>query len=140
MRSHHSGADGVVRIAEMFRNAFLKRVPFRTTPSAPSKEASRLLIDVAATPPISGGEWRTQQHLQKRLAPILPPLPVTDHERGIYNTRKRAAYRNKLRKSLTPAEAVLWTSLQRSRLLSKKFRRQFSIGPYIVDFYCPECR
>src|SRR5262245_565204 len=23
---------------------------------------------------------------------------------------------------------------------SKKFRRQHSIGPYIVDFFCPECR
>src|SRR5215831_8351983 len=36
----------------------LKWVPFRTTPSAPSKEASRLLFDVASTPPMSGGEWR----------------------------------------------------------------------------------
>src|SRR5215470_6503214 len=32
--------------------------PFRTTPSAPLKEASRLLLDVASTPPMSGGEWR----------------------------------------------------------------------------------
>jgi very-short-patch-repair endonuclease len=24
--------------------------------------------------------------------------------------------------------------------MGKKFRRQQSIGPYIVDFYCPECR
>src|SRR5262249_12044540 len=31
-----------------------------TTPSAPSKEASRLLLGVASTPPMSGGEWRTQ--------------------------------------------------------------------------------
>src|SRR5215467_1720481 len=37
---------------------FLEEVPFPTTPSAPSKEASRLLIEVASTPPISGGEWR----------------------------------------------------------------------------------
>src|SRR5215471_3690700 len=33
-------------------------VPLPTTPSAPLKEASRLLLDVASTPPISGGEWR----------------------------------------------------------------------------------
>ena len=37
MRSHCSGADGVVGIAEVFRNAFLEMVPFLTTPSAPSK-------------------------------------------------------------------------------------------------------
>jgi very-short-patch-repair endonuclease len=65
---------------------------------------------------------------------------VTDHKSGIYNTTKSAIYRKKLRKSLTPAEAVLWKCLQRSQILGKKFRRQFSIGRYIVDFYCPECR
>ena len=59
-RSHLSAADGVVGIDEVFQNAFLEEVPFWTTPSAPLKDASRLLIDVASTPPISGGEWRTQ--------------------------------------------------------------------------------
>src|SRR5215472_2018240 len=37
-----------------------EEVPFSTTPSAPLKEASRLLLNVASTPPMSGGEWRTQ--------------------------------------------------------------------------------
>jgi very-short-patch-repair endonuclease len=65
---------------------------------------------------------------------------MTDRKRGIYNTTKRSAHRNKLCKSLTPAEAALWKCLQKSQLLGKKFRRQFSIDRYIVDFYCPECR
>ena len=56
-----NGADGVVGIDEVFPNAFLEEVPFSTTPSAPLKEASRLLLDVAATPPMSGGEWRAVQ-------------------------------------------------------------------------------
>src|SRR5215467_7399774 len=34
----------------------LEEVRFSTTPSAPLKEASRLLLDVASTPPVSGGE------------------------------------------------------------------------------------
>ena|SRR5215469_10185302 len=55
MRSHRTGADGVVGIDEVFRNAFLEEVPFSTTPSAPLKEASRRLLDVASTPPMSGG-------------------------------------------------------------------------------------
>jgi very-short-patch-repair endonuclease len=59
---------------------------------------------------------------------------------GVYNTTKRADRRKKLRKSWTPAEAVLWTCLQQSQLIGKKFRRQFSVDRYIVDFYCPECR
>jgi hypothetical protein len=45
----------------------LQGVPFPTTPSAPLKEASRLLLDVASIPPISGGEWRTHSfsHVHK---------------------------------------------------------------------------
>ena len=42
--------------------------------------------------------------------------------------------------SLTPFEALLWRNLQYSRLDARKFRRQHSVGPHIVDFYCPSCR
>jgi very-short-patch-repair endonuclease len=31
-------------------------------------------------------------------------------------------------------------NLRGSQLAGKKFRRQHSIGPFVVDFYCPECR
>jgi very-short-patch-repair endonuclease len=57
---------------------------------------------------------------------------------GIYNTRSNKNFRKQLRNSLTAAEAVLWQNLKRRQLLGKKFRRQVSIGRYIVDFYCPE--
>jgi len=65
---------------------------------------------------------------------------MANNKRGIYNASTSREYRIKLRNSLTPAEAVLWKCLQGSQVLSKKFRRQFSVGRYIVDFYCPECR
>lgn len=45
--------------------------------------------------------------------------------------------RKQLRNNLTPAEAALWTMLQRSQLDGRKFRRQHSVGYYILDFYCP---
>ena len=48
--------------------------------------------------------------------------------------------RRQLRNSLTPAEALLWKNLQRSQVGGRKFRRQHSVGSYIVDFYCPACR
>ena len=48
--------------------------------------------------------------------------------------------RKELRNSLTPAEATLWLSLQRSQLEGRKFRRQHSVGYYILDFYCPSER
>ena len=46
-------------------------------------------------------------------------------------------FRRELRNNLTPAEATLWKHLQRKQLGGRKFRRQHSIGNYIVDFYCP---
>ncbi|MDA1317100.1 MAG: endonuclease domain-containing protein [bacterium] len=45
--------------------------------------------------------------------------------------------RKQLRNNLTSAEAGLWIYLKSSKLLGRKFRRQHSIGKYIMDFYCP---
>lgn len=45
--------------------------------------------------------------------------------------------RRELRQALTPAEAVLWRLLKGRQLEGLKFRRQHSVGPYILDFYCP---
>ena len=59
---------------------------------------------------------------------------------GLRNTRSKKPHRQELRSYGTAAEAVLWKSLRRRQLLGKKFRRQYSIGRYIVDFYCPENR
>jgi very-short-patch-repair endonuclease len=43
-----------------------------------------------------------------------------------------------LRKNLTDAEKQLWGKLRLRQIEGLKFRRQFSIGRYIVDFACPE--
>ena len=58
----------------------------------------------------------------------------------VHNRSAMEPRRKELRSNLTPAEASLWKSLQRSQVCGKKFRRQHSVGPYILDFYCPECR
>ncbi len=58
----------------------------------------------------------------------------------IHNRPELKARRRVLRSALTPAEAVLWKNLQRAQLEGKKFRRQHSVGNYVLDFYCPECR
>ena len=55
----------------------------------------------------------------------------------LHNRRSLITRRRTLRARLTPAEAALWRLLQRSQLRGRKFRRQHSIGPYVVDFYCP---
>lgn len=40
-----------------------------------------------------------------------------------------------MRKRLTPAEASFWNLVKNSRLDDRKFRRQHSVGSYILDFY-----
>ena len=39
---------------------------------------------------------------------------------------------------MTDAEGVLWRALRDRQLLGHKFRRQYSVGPFIVDFVCVE--
>jgi len=45
-----------------------------------------------------------------------------------------------LRKSSTDAEQALWKILRNRQLNGIKFRRQFPIENYILDFYCPELK
>ncbi len=57
----------------------------------------------------------------------------------IYNLQTFSVRRKFLRKRSTPEEKILWDRL-RNRNFKWKIRRQFSIGGYIADFYCPEKR
>jgi very-short-patch-repair endonuclease len=43
-----------------------------------------------------------------------------------------------LRQQMTDAERRLWRHLRDRRLGGWKFRRQYPVGPYIVDFICLE--
>tara|TARA_R100000306_G_scaffold25794_1_gene29728 strand:+ start:2383 stop:2748 length:366 start_codon:yes stop_codon:yes gene_type:complete len=58
-------------------------------------------------------------------------------KKKIHNREELRAFRKDLRNNLTSAEAFLWKYLQKRKLDGRKFRRQQSIGNYIVDFYCP---
>jgi very-short-patch-repair endonuclease len=56
----------------------------------------------------------------------------------LHNLRWLKTRRRQLRRGLTPTEACLWTQLKKgSRLNGRKFRRQHSVGQYVLDFYCP---
>lgn len=56
----------------------------------------------------------------------------------IHNNPALKQFWRQLRNNATSAEAVLWTYLKNRQLKGRKFRRQHSIGKYIVDFYCPQ--
>jgi len=49
-------------------------------------------------------------------------------------------FRRALRKRLTPAEASLWSLLKNRQAFGLKFRRQFSIKNFVVDFFCAETK
>jgi very-short-patch-repair endonuclease len=55
----------------------------------------------------------------------------------ILNLKSKKLARKRLRNEATIQEIILWSRLRRNQL-GVKFRRQHSIGNYIVDFYCPK--
>jgi very-short-patch-repair endonuclease len=46
--------------------------------------------------------------------------------------------RRDLRKNQTDAEKAFWIHVRNRRFHGLKFFRQYSVGAYILDFYCPE--
>jgi very-short-patch-repair endonuclease len=45
-----------------------------------------------------------------------------------------------LRKNQTPQETKMWNILRNQQIKGMKFRRQYPIGNYIVDFVCKEIK
>ncbi len=41
-----------------------------------------------------------------------------------------------LRNEMTPAEKIFWHAVKAKRFNAYKFRRQYPVGPYLVDFMC----
>ena len=48
--------------------------------------------------------------------------------------------RRSLRNNMPKAETVIWSKLKGKQLLGYKFRRQYSVDRYVIDFYCPELK
>ena len=62
-------------------------------------------------------------------------MPHRTHNRPALTEKRKY-----LRTHSTSAEAVMWMILKEKQIEGVKFRRQFSIGPYILDFYAPKLR
>jgi very-short-patch-repair endonuclease len=54
--------------------------------------------------------------------------------------RKISRHAGSLRRNMTEAERMMWYHLRDRRLGGFKFKRQWSIGPHVVDFCCIERR
>ena len=55
----------------------------------------------------------------------------------LHNKKSLESFRKTNRNNSTSGEAFLWTLLKNKQLAGRKFRRQHSVGYYILDFYCP---
>ena len=62
------------------------------------------------------------------------------YKRNPNNIKELTTTRKELRNKGTAAEAVLWLSLKGRQIEGMRWRRQFGVGPYILDFYCPQLR
>ena len=58
----------------------------------------------------------------------------------IYNRAAQKKTRRRLRKDAPKAQRLLWSKLRSGQVDGLKFRRQYSVGGYILDFYCPRAK
>lgn len=63
---------------------------------------------------------------------------VKSNQIQIRNRSSLKAGRKELRKNQTESEKVLWQKLRNRQINNLNFFRQYSVGGYILDFYCPE--
>jgi len=57
-----------------------------------------------------------------------------------FNKPSEKEKRRKLRQYQTRAEELVWRFLRSRQLLGFKFKRQYSIDHFVIDFYCPELK
>ena len=57
-----------------------------------------------------------------------------------FNQESEKEKRRRLRNAMPDAEVILWSRLKGRQLLGCKFRRQHSVGAFVIDFYSPEIR
>lgn len=57
-----------------------------------------------------------------------------------YNKSNSKGKRQQLRRAMTDAEKRVWIFLRKRQVKGIKFRRQYSIDQFIIDFYCPQLK
>ncbi len=55
----------------------------------------------------------------------------------IFNRRDQTVKRQVLRREAPELERRFWERLRRGQVAGARFRRQYSVGSYVLDFYCP---
>jgi very-short-patch-repair endonuclease len=58
----------------------------------------------------------------------------------LFNKTSEKAKRQRLRNDMPPAEKLIWARLRGRQIDGCKFRRQYSVGAFVIDFYVPELK
>ncbi len=58
----------------------------------------------------------------------------------LYNQNSEKDKRRQLRQNITKAEKLIWDKLRDRQLENCKFRRQYSVDKFVIDFYSPELK
>ena len=71
-----------------------------------------------------------------------PPRPLVGEGAGgegyDMNTTRKTQIARQFRKSPTKSEEMVWKALRNRSFMGLKFRRQYVIEGYILDFYCSD--
>ena len=112
-------------------------------------------LPLRGTPPVSGGELRGSSPETGEVAVGRRGMTPTSNSpskiegvpagRGSMthhpmNNVAMKSIRRKLRSNGTPAEGAMWRILKGRKVGGLRFRRQFSVGGHVLDFYCPSLR
>jgi len=58
----------------------------------------------------------------------------------LFNKNSLILRRRQLRSKMTNAKLLLWSELKNKKVQGYRFKRQFSIDSFVVDFYCPKLK
>lgn len=83
--------------------------------------------DLGGRRKVSGESWQ-------RVVKVLKPVGQ------IFNRQKDTSKRQYLRNKSPRAERILWKRLRRRQIEGFKFRRQYGVERYVLDFYCPSLK
>jgi len=66
--------------------------------------------------------------------------PKISYMTKVFNKSSEREKRRYLRNNMPKAELLLWSELKGRKLRGYKFRRQYGVNGFVLDFYCPELK
>ncbi|OKH11579.1 hypothetical protein NIES592_21295 [Fischerella major NIES-592] len=58
----------------------------------------------------------------------------------LYNKSSEKEKRRQIRRNIAKAEKILWEKVKDRQIEDCKFRRQYSVAEFVIDFYSPELK